>query len=477
MKHPLLAAGFVLLNGLLIGAVSAQNTSVSCQALLRVALENTASNCAAMGPDQVCYGSESVVAGAASGVTDFQFDAPGSLESVDRVQSVQVRTLDFAQSQYGIAEMTLRARPDHDASATLLMIGDADLTNAVETLPMLDMTVNQGINVRLGPDASTGLVGSLRAGAVVTATGRGTDFSGQEWIRIVFSEHRDGIGWVIGWALNSTGDRNTLARVQPGDPILLPMRSVVLHTGYSDAPCQPAPDSGTLIQTPSGTSMTLIVNDASLELSGTAFLQTEGDTFSISNLVGDLSVSAEGRKQAVPVGAMTQLPLDSEGHVAGEPSFPDSYIYTVLERLPFDLLPEPVDLVAPLAAPQIVDFFKAEFPQNGLWTVSGEPAACFPSTTHPAVFSSDWLLGTGTLTFAEDHSSFTFTGGPGGLSTHTLVGEDTYLMVTQVHDGKTTFTTHIVDPQTLVTNVDFAYVTGAGNCTSSVTWTWKPAGG
>ena len=86
--------------------------------------------------------------------------------------------------------------------------------------------------------------------------------------------------------------------------------------------------------------MTLIVNDAAIELNSTAFLQTQGNTFSISNLAGDLSVSAGGRKQAVPVGAMTQLALNSDGHVTGEPSFPDSYMYTVLERLPFELLPE-----------------------------------------------------------------------------------------------------------------------------------------
>lgn len=475
MKKTLIAAVWSLVYLLLAGAVGAQNTSVSCLALLRVALENARVNCAGLQANQVCYGNAPVSAQPQAGVADFQLSDPGDIEDVSRVQSLQVTTLDFTRSEYGVARMNLSPRAG--SGATLLLLGNVEITNRVETLPTMSMTVNQPINVRVGPGSNEGLAGSLAAGTVVTATGRAAAADGQDWIRINFPEHASGMGWIVGWALDSDTDRSQLAQVHPTDTILNPMEAFVVRTGANDAPCQPATDSGLLMQTLPDQTATLTINGAVVELNGTGFLQTVDNVLYLSNLAGGLNVSFDSVKRVVPTGALTWVSLGTDLLAIDRPVFPESYDLSVLERLPLAELPLPVTLVRALTMPEIVELLSEKGPQSGTWAVSGEPAACFPSTSHPAVFSSDWLLGTGTLTFAEDGSSFTFTGGPGGFSTHTLIAPDTFYFVDQNAQGKTEFITRVVDAETLVTEVNYAYVTGAGNCTSSASWTWKPVGG
>lgn len=479
MKSKLLAGGYMLLNLFLVGAVSAQNTTISCQALLKVAVDTARESCAGTGPDQICFGSAMVSGVPVEGVTDFQFDGPGSVASVDRMQSLQVRTGDFAASEYGIAQMNLRIRPDMDDSATLVMFGDVDLADAVEAVPTLQMTVNQGINIRVGPGDYEGLIGSLTPGTTVTATGRALDATGQQWIRIHFADHLDGMGWVVSWALNSSDDRSVLNVVQRGDRIFQPMQVVTLRTGYSDAPCQPAPDSGLLIQTPPQYSFSIIINGVEVILNGTTFLQTVDGVMQLNNLEGSLTARAAGRQQLVPTGTLTQVPLDDAGQAAGTPSFPDPYMFVTLERLPYDLLPSPVQLDAPLTVAEILEFFtppEEELLQAGIWMVSGEPAGCFPGPTQAPVFSSDYFLGTGVLTIAEDYSSLMFTGGPGGTSTHRLTEAGTYTFRTETFVSETVFTTRILDPQRMTTDVFYSYVSGDGNCVSSAVWTWQRIG-
>ncbi len=475
MKKTGIAALTTIMYVLLAGAVSAQNTSVSCLALLRVALENARTNCTGLEANQICYGNAPVSAQPLPGIDNFQFAGPGAVEDVNGLQSIQVTTQDFTRSEFGIAWMNLSPRTN--TGALLMLFGDVAIATAVETLPTLPMTVNQPINVRVGPGSNEGLAGSLAAGAAVTATGRAAAADGQEWIRIDFAEHASGMGWIVGWALDSEAERAALAEVRPGEIILRPMESFTLRTGADDAPCQPATDSGLLMQSQPGQPTSLTVNSAVVELNGTAFLQTIDRVLYVSNLAGEVNVAFDGVERVVPTGALTRFALGEDLLAFDRPVFPESYDYGVLERLPLAELPQPVTLVPALSTPEIVELLSDDGPQSGVWTVSGEPAACFPSASHPAVFSSDWLLGTGTLTFAEAGDSFTFTGGPGGFSTHTLIGSDTYYFVDQNVDGKTEFITRVVDAETLVTDVRYAYVTGAGNCTSDVTWTWKPVGG
>ena len=470
---------FVLVCLFSVSSVAAQITEVTCRAIFRAAVEGAVESCASLGNDAICYAHAPASAVPLDDASAFTFDQPGDMVSVDTLQSLQTQLLDFEESEYGIviANLHVGIRDDSTENTTLVLFGDTQVTNAIGESVNMAMRVNSGINVRLGPGAAEGLAGSLSVGAVVTATGRATNAAGEEWIRIDFQEHRDRIGWVIGWALDSDEDRSQLPEVQPTDRILKPMQSLMFQTGRLDTPCLPASDSGALMQSPAGAGPLLFfLHDALLELDGTIFLQASADTLDVSTLAGDVKITAGGVRQIVPIGAMTHLALDANGLVTTQADFPEGYDLATLDRLPYTLLPAPVDLIDPLSPSEVVEALSPDFPESGTWVVSGEPAACFPNSSSPAVVSSDHFLGTGSLTFAPDNVAFTFVGGPGGTSTHTLVAPDTYSFSVTIDKGTTTFTTRVIDPETLVTDVAFSFIDGGGNCTSSATWTWSRLG-
>jgi hypothetical protein len=147
------ALGSVGLYLLLAGAVAAQNTTVSCQALLRVALENARTNCAPISSNQACYGNFEASAAPLESAAPLTFDQPGDRVDVADLQSLQVQTLDFSQSQYGIAWMNVSLTPGSSESTNLLL-GDVTLTSRVVNIPVLNMEVNQGINVRAVPGSN-----------------------------------------------------------------------------------------------------------------------------------------------------------------------------------------------------------------------------------------------------------------------------------------------------------------------------------
>jgi hypothetical protein len=132
--------------------------------------------------------------------------------------------------------------------------------------------------------------------------------------------------------------------------------------------------------------------------------------------------------------------------------------------------------MSPLSPSQIVEMLALpkDLPQSGPWVVSGVVNGCFPNQNADPVLHSDYFLGTGLLTVAEDRESFSFTGGPGGTSVHTLIAPDTYFFSTNDEGLITNFTTVVVDTQTMVTTVQLSYVAGDGNCMTGATWTWSP---
>ena len=452
----------------------AQNTEVSCRAFFRTALDTALAVCSDTGNDEICYGNFPVTMS-----PNADFDEPGSTAPLSSVSTVQTEIGDFSQVEYGVTFARFHAGIPDEAveNTTMVLFGNTEVTNLVDDPPTLPMTATTGINVRVGPADDEGLAGSVAAGAVVTATGRTVNAAGEEWIRIDFQEHRNRIGWIIGWALTSEGSRDDLLEVQPGDLILNPMQEMQIRTGMADAPCEPASESGVLIQTPPDYApLTFTINGALLELNGTAFLQSDDEFMYVTNLSGDVAVWADEVRQMIPTGALSRVALGEIGVITARPQFPEGYVYSVLERLPLELLPRSVELVTPLTPGEIIEFLTPpqDFPQSGLWTVSGEPAGCWPNPDSDPVFSSDYFLGTGTLTIEEDAPSFTFTGGRYGTSVHTLVAPDTYTFADEAPSSVTTFTTRIVDYETLETVVEFAYSAADGNCTSGKVWTWKP---
>jgi hypothetical protein len=148
-----------------------------------------------------------------------------------------------------------------------------------------------------------------------------------------------------------------------------PMQSFYFKTGVGDAPCAEAPDSGILIQTPKGAArINLLVNEVSITLGSTAYLQAQPDGDMVINVVeGHATVTALGTTVVAPAGTRVRVPLDVNLQATGAPVGPEPYDAAGLVALPMAHLPEIVSVAAPLTAGQIAAL---NLPTTGVWIVT-----------------------------------------------------------------------------------------------------------
>lgn len=130
------------------------------------------------------------------------------------------------------------------------------------------------------------------------------------------------------------------------------MQAFYLKTGLNDAPCEKAPDSGILIQTPEGgRKIELTVDEVAITLGSSAYLQAQPDgEFTMSVVEGEGTVSAAGVTVTLPAGTRARVPLDANLAAAGAPVGPEPYDEADLAALPLGLLPEAITLAPGLEA-------------------------------------------------------------------------------------------------------------------------------
>ena len=122
-----------------------------------------------------------------------------------------------------------------------------------------------------------------------------------------------------------------------------PMQAITLQMDET-ATCQTAP-SGMLIQSPSGQTATLLVNNVELRVGSTAFLTLRNNNrrMTIANLQGNVSITSNGMSREITSGFSSSLGYDDDGEFWGEPEppfeFGDAY-----EDVDFDHLDELIDL-------------------------------------------------------------------------------------------------------------------------------------
>lgn len=151
-----------------------------------------------------------------------------------------------------------------------------------------------------------------------------------------------------------------------------PMQAFTFQTGVDDRPCDEAPDSGIMIQTPEGVGeITLLINEVTIELGSTAFLQAEAGNEMLINIVeGQADVSAQGTTITVPAGALARVPLDANGLADGAPEGPEPYDETALQTLPILLLTDQV-AIATASEDHIEGANQDVVTGNGLAPISG----------------------------------------------------------------------------------------------------------
>ena len=127
------------------------------------------------------------------------------------------------------------------------------------------------------------------------------------------------------------------------------LQGFTFTSGADDRPCAAAPDSGILVQTPSGVGeITLLVNEVVIDLGSTAYLQAQpGAEMAVNTLEGQATVTSGGTSVLAPAGTRTTIPVDARGAASGAPSDPEPYTEGPLLPLPVTLLPQTIAVAEP----------------------------------------------------------------------------------------------------------------------------------
>ncbi len=131
-----------------------------------------------------------------------------------------------------------------------------------------------------------------------------------------------------------------------------PMQAFYFKSGLGDRPCEQAPDSGLLIQTPVGQGkIDLTIDEVEVTLGSSAYFQAQPNgEFIISVVEGEGTVTAAGVTVTVRAGSRARVPLDENLAADGEPIGPEPYDEADLAALPLSLLPEAITIAPSLEA-------------------------------------------------------------------------------------------------------------------------------
>jgi len=130
------------------------------------------------------------------------------------------------------------------------------------------------------------------------------------------------------------------------------MEAVILSTGFGSVTCAEAPDAALLLQSPTGTQVSLNINGADLTLGSTLYLTARANQqMTIAVVSGSATVSALGTTRTLVPGSQVRLPLGSTDGllVIGPPSEIEPFDLDAILLAPFELLPERVQIPVPLA--------------------------------------------------------------------------------------------------------------------------------
>jgi hypothetical protein len=314
-----------------------------CPADIILALSRTVGLCLNTERDTACYGSGSIQATLTSTEGNLSFAKPG-----DKISAEALATLEAtppAADDWNAAMLRIRGNlPVADQrSITLFLFGDVSLQNQVEAVPQINLTARANANLRALPEAEAEIVERVAVNSVLSANGISEDGA---WFRVTVP-NTDISGWVSTEVVLTNGDANSLHVVNADTPIRSAFDEFLLETGMDDAPCDAAPPSGLLLQTPNREQeVTLKINGAVLRFAGTLFLQAQ-EQFTVNVLDGFAWVQSNGVERYVPAGARAVISQDAE------PQTVEPYAYNDVQALPVMFLESRFAVPQPLTPDDI----------------------------------------------------------------------------------------------------------------------------
>lgn len=335
-----------------IGIVTAQDAT--CSEIQESAFDALTEYCLGTQEYGLCYGSPTIsVNYNEMGDDTLRFTLPG-----DRVPSNVVDWFSTSSeaNTWGAVDIYLVALADGVASSVfskMIVFGDVRIhnTSTVDISMFVDsgsISSRQGANLRSEPSTTGEVVSSLMYNTSVRITGKVADGS---WVRVHTS--LDEVAWLATEAVGIY-DINRIPVVDPDEdpePLTMPLQSFDFQSGLPIANCEGGGLSGILLQTYSPYSpdlkqyipTTFDVNDVSISIAGTVFLQAHPNTGLLVSVVdGVADVSALDESQTVETGYVSRVFMelnDEERLVAVEPpAIPLVYEYDTLSSLPLNLL-------------------------------------------------------------------------------------------------------------------------------------------
>jgi len=387
----------------------------SCPAIVERAIQLTQTGCEGVGNNDVCYGHLLLDAVLRGSSEEARFEDPGDVIDVAEVENLSLSALDTVRGIWGVVLLQIDATFEQVANndeITYVVFGDAELQSANQLI-LVNTTIAS--NIRAEPATDAGVVRSVEADTVIVASGITED---GEWLRIRLQaedEETEEEETITGWlavdlidVVDETLSLTDLPVVNPDEAVedtvaFGPMQAFYFESGRDDSPCEAAPESGVLIQTPEGQAKVSVwIDEVVVELSATAFVQANaGGDITINVLDGAATVTANGETRTATEGTAISVPLDDELGAAGVPSDPQPIDPDDLNALPTTLLPEEIELPEPIAA-------GSPAAGNWLWAWGVESLTCDDPENTVISFESSGVPNT--LTITPDGSTFTFGG-------------------------------------------------------------------
>ncbi len=337
-------------------AYSQDETNEDCVALVTEAMRILGSACAEVGSNEACYGHTLVSATFREENVERQFLTSGDIVSIEALEALVTDPLNLDTGTWGIALMRLQADLP-DSSMTLILMGDTQLTSAVDpniaALPTCAVTNDsaRNMNLRAGPGLNWEITGVLPAEETLVANGR--DEEG-DWVRVV----RNGaFGWVYTPRMTIDCEVETLAVVdetaETSTIYSQPMQAFTLQSG-TESMCQEAPNA-LLVESPSGQRAHIMVNGVELEFASAGILTADlnGDLV-IAGLEGKIQVTALGHTFLVEPGLQTLVRLQN-GLPIDIPEVPHPIINSALEGIPRDVLEDGLGDILDIDVGTIID--------------------------------------------------------------------------------------------------------------------------
>lgn len=312
-------------------ATSAPDTSLPastdvCPTLVQDSFSAVEIVCSGLTSGEGCIGNGTVESVLDAEIAGIQFAAPGDRISLVTLSEISVRTSNTPGNVWSVVTGILDLA-SLDGSlptpTTMYLFGDVTLVDTGETASggAINATVlaQRGMNVRRAPNPNGEVVWQLAGGEQVLATGRTVD---QEWIRIVIPNQFQGIGWVYAPYLDVEGGIEALGFVDVNSapptlsaPDYAPMQSFeLLSADIADDCGANIPDSGLLLQTPSGLpdAARIRINNVRLQVNGTIFVQAQAEqSMRINVLEGQTQIVQGDSIIDVPAGNTWVVTLDS----------------------------------------------------------------------------------------------------------------------------------------------------------------------